>query len=303
MSKSRVTAVCLLAIVVAATVLVPGCARRTTERPTAAVEPSASVEPTEPAPSEPSTAPEEATRVTIYFVRDEKLGAASRQVVTESSPSAWAAAAIEQVLQGPSAMERAAGLRTAVPTGTELNGVTIDDGVATIDVSSAFASGGGSLSMQLRVAQMVFTVDQFPEIDKVAFKVDGESVTAIGGEGVIVDPPVDRADFEDQLPAIMLEKPTPGATVSNPAVSISGTANVFEAQFNAKITDADGTVLGETRVTASSGTGTRGDFSAAIDFDRPNRRPDTPGGYVIVYDISEKDGSVIDEVKVPVRFE
>ena len=51
----------------------------------------------------------------------------------------------------------AIGMVNGIPDGTEVLGVDISDGVATVDLSEEFASGGGSLSMQLRVAQVVFT--------------------------------------------------------------------------------------------------------------------------------------------------
>ena len=152
--------------------------------------------------------------------------------------------------------------------------------------------------MLLRVAQVVYTATQFEGIERVAFKLDGDEVEAIGGEGVIVDPPVTRADFEDQAPPILIESPVPGALSERP-VTISGTANVFEAQFNAKVVDEDEDTLADVAVRATSGTGTRGTFETEIDYSRPSGGT----GAVIVYDLSEKDGSVIDEVRIPVSFE
>jgi spore germination protein GerM len=49
--------------------------------------------------------------------------------------------------------------------------------------------------MQLRVAQIVYTLTEFPIIERVRFRIDGAPVAAIGGEGVVVQPPVAREDF------------------------------------------------------------------------------------------------------------
>ena len=72
---------------------------------------------------------------------------------------------------------------------------------AEVDLSAAFASGGGSLSMLTRVAQAVYTLTAFPTVHAVRFLIEGERVDAIGGEGVIVDPPPTRADLPGQAPA------------------------------------------------------------------------------------------------------
>ena len=91
-------------------------------------------------------------------------------------------------------------MSTAIPEGTELHGVEINDDEATVDLSSQFQSGGGSLSMQLRVAQVVFTATQFEGVETVTILLDGDRVDGIGGEGV---PSTDlhREDFEDFSPA------------------------------------------------------------------------------------------------------
>ena len=100
-----------------------------------------------------------------YFTRGEKVGVAARRVREESS-IALANAAMEALLAGPTAEEAEFGLGTTIPTGTRLNGIAIEDGVATVDLSPEFASGGGSLSMLLRVTQVVCTLTQFDDIER-----------------------------------------------------------------------------------------------------------------------------------------
>ena len=113
----------------------------------------------------------------------------------------------------------------------------------------------------------------------------------------MVGPSVDRDDFEDMLPAILVESPVPGQTVTSP-VRLSGSANVFEAQFNSQVRSAKGKVLAEKPVKATSGSGTRGTFSAKLRFDVTR----STKGTVSVFDISEKDGSIVDRVDIPVRL-
>ena len=217
---------------------------------------------TTPAPTT-STDPEPEparSRVAAYFLRGEKLGVGGRQAEGE----AVARAAVEALLEGPTDDEDAAGLTTAIPEGTELLDLAVTDGTATVDLSGDFDDGGGSASMQARVAQVVATLTQFPSIERVAFRLDGEPVTAIGGEGVAVDPPLGRADIEPQTPAILLESPAPGETVSAP-LTIRGTANTFEANFRVSVTAADGSTLYDSFVTATSGSGERGTFEETFE--------------------------------------
>lgn len=160
---------------------------------------------TAPATAPPVTAPPTAPGTTtapatvaadVFFVRDERVARVARAVVAP----AVARGAMTQLLAGPSAGERAAGLSTSIPAGTALRSLRIVGGVAEVDLSGAFASGGGSSSMLSRVAQVVYTLTAFPTVRSVRFLLDGEKVDSIGGEGVIVDHPLTRADLPDQAP-------------------------------------------------------------------------------------------------------
>jgi Sporulation and spore germination/Immunoglobulin-like domain of bacterial spore germination len=240
------------------------------------------------------TSGEAMTPLRVYFVRLERMGAAGREV--QATP-AVGAAAVRELLAGPTADDRSAGLQSEIPSGTKLNGLTIDNGVATVDLSRAFQSGGGSTSMQLRVAQVVYTLTQFRSVKRVRFRIDGEPVDAIGGEGVVVDPPVSRGAFEDQTPAILVESPTPGSVVTSP-LRVRGTANTFEATLNLRLLDGSGKVLYDNFTTATSGSGTRGTFEQTIPFTISKDGP----GTLVAYEHSAADGSEINVVRIPVEL-
>jgi spore germination protein GerM len=234
------------------------------------------------------------TPLRVYFVRLERMGAAGREV--QATP-AVGAAALRELLAGPTAEDQGADLGSEIPSGTKLNGLTIDNGVATVDLSKAFESGGGSTSMQLRVAQVVYTLTQFPSVKRVQFKIDGKPVEAIGGEGVVVDPPVGRKAFEKQTPAILVESPTPGSVVTSP-LRVRGTANTFEATLNLRLLDGSGKVLYDNFTTATSGSGTRGTFEQTIPFTISKDGP----GTLVAYEHSAADGSEINVVRIPVEL-
>jgi hypothetical protein len=232
----------------------------------------------------------------VYLMRGEHVMAAPRRVAGRGTP---ARLAISALLRPPSAAERSGGLATAIPAATRLLGVTTSGDLATVNLTRAFESGGGSLSMQARVAQVVYTLTRVHGISRVAFALNGQRVTAIGGEGVLVSPPVGRAAFESMAPAILVESPLPGQTATSP-LRVTGSANVFEASFVIQVADWDGRVIAQKTVQATSGTGTRGTFETTIRFPIPGSGPARLT--LIAYEPSARDGSPTHEIEIPLTL-
>lgn len=291
--KVRTLTVAISLVFLSVVLLTGGCASRSNG--------PATKTPRNPsAPTTPSAGTDtdtDTTTVLLYFARGEKIGVAGRQVEAPEKPASLAFNAVQALLEGPTAEEQEFGLGTTIPQGSKVNGVEVNGKRATVDLSSQFASGGGSLSMQMRAAQVVFTLTQFPQITEVAFKLDGKPLEALGGEGLIVSPSVSRSDFEGVLPAILVEHPYPGQDVVSP-ISVSGSANVFEAQFKVEVTDPEGLIITEQKLTATSGTGTRGTFNAQVEFSTQR----TGLGAVIFSEPSPKDGKPTNVVEIPVRM-
>jgi hypothetical protein len=180
--------------------------------------------------------------------------------------TAVAKAAMTALLGGPTKLESGGRqISTAIPDGTTLLGVSAKNGVATVNLSTEYDSGGASDSMQYRLAQVVYTLTQFATIKSVVFQIDGETVTAFGSEGIVIDGPVGRADYYAQLPAIFVDRPAFRAGFASGG-RISGNADVFEATFRITILDAGGTPLVDDQVMASCGTGCRGTFSTTLSY-------------------------------------
>ena len=248
--------------------------------------------PSETTSTDGTTTPAQSS-VAVYFLRDGKVSPVRRTI---AATPAVARAALTTLLDGPTEEESADGLASAIPPGTHLRDIAVADGVATVDLDRAFGEGSGSASMLGRVAQVVATLTRFPTIRRVAFRVDGEPVEAIGAEGVVVDPPIGRAAIEGQTPQILVESPLPGDSVTSP-LRLRGTANVFEATVSLDVRDAAGKLLKRTFTTATSGNGTRGTFDTTLSlpgYDGPVT--------VLAYEASAEDGRPLHVVELPLEL-
>ncbi len=145
--------------------------------------------------------------------------------------------------------------------------VTISDGTATVGLDQASDD---------QLAEIVFTLTQFPTIER---------VDVAGRNGLT------RDDFADYVPPILVESPASGATVGT-TFRVSGSASVFEATLVIQLV-RDGEVLSKQTVTASAGAPDRGTFAAAFH---------APAGALTVqaFAPSAADGSPQHEVDVPV---
>ncbi len=250
--------------------------------------------------STPSATPSGKTMVvSAYFLREarrgEMIGAAHRTIAIPEDKTV-AKSAMTELLKGPTKQEKGAGLKTAIPAKTKLNGINLvsETKVATVDLSMEFLAGDKE-TQRAQVAQVVYTLTQFPTIEKVSFKIAGEEIDKIGD--VALGKPVGRADFEMVTPLIFVETPALFETVTSP-LTISGTANTFEGTFQADILDRHGEVLAHETVQATSGSGTRGTFEAEITFGVPDSGPIT----LKVYELSAKDGSEVNTVEIPLKI-
>jgi len=201
-------------ITVALVALLTGCTNATpTSSPSTTALPASTSSTSSTGTGQPSTSVSAASAMLrVYFVGGEKIAVAGTPA---PGTSAVATVAMNALLAGPQGLAAQTGMTTQIPTGTRLLGVSIASGAATVDLSGSFQSGGGSLSMQLRAAQVVYTLTQFATVQRVEFKLDGTAVGTIGGEGLMVND-VTRSTFEGVTPTILVDAPLPGATVTSP---------------------------------------------------------------------------------------
>ena len=286
-------------LVVAAALAACGSSATPQAAATVTVTPSASAS---PAPSTSARGPLRGNSVVaIYLLRPiggaqpshAPFVATAHRAVPQTK--ALAAAAMKALLAGPTSRERAIGMSSDVPAGTSLRSVTIGGGVATVDLSSAFATAGTKSAMTARLAQVVYTLTRFPSVEGVLFKLDGSPVTSFGATGISFAHPQRRSDYESVTPPIFVDDPAPFDAVST-ALAVSGTADVFEATFRARV--VAGSFHRTLTITATSGSGTRGTFAFAVKLPAGSA-----SAKLTVWDASAEDGAALHTVTIPLAVE
>lgn len=205
---------------------------------------------------------------------------------------------LEQLFAGPTSGELSGvpAISSTVPTGVRVLGLTIGEGIATVDLSAEFGGTDTSPVVAQRMAQVVFTLTSIPHVTEVLFRQDGKAIKAQTSDGQLVGRPVLKADYLDFAAALTVEQPVFGGVGTNP-LHVTGFGAVFEAAFNWVLTDKNGLIIAEGDELTTNGTGWGG-FDFTIDYTIGTKQV----GALIVYTNSAKDGSRIDIREYPVTL-
>jgi Sporulation and spore germination/L,D-transpeptidase catalytic domain/Putative peptidoglycan binding domain len=107
--------------------------------------------------------------VAVSFLRGEQL-------VKVQRPGQTPADAVRELTSGLTRTEARAGFRTYLPPSTRLRSLTVNNRLATINLSTAFGLGRDE-PLLARVTQVVQTLTAFPTVTRVLFLVDGKRIT------------------------------------------------------------------------------------------------------------------------------
>lgn len=219
-----------------------------------------------------------------YLVREERVVPYTDQV---------ALAAVETLINDE---------KSIFPADTRVIDITIDKGLATVNFSKEVLANTnvGSTGEALGIQSVVNTLTEFPNIEKVAFQVEGRSEGPARdwwGHIGLYEQPFTRDLSRVYEPAIWVTHPTPNQVVGIPLL-IKGNARVYEGTVNIRLLDSSGEVLAEDFTTAATGAPGRGDFETSLKFDPP---PEGKGTLEVFW-LSPKDGSEQDKVAVPVLW-
>ncbi len=154
--------------------------------------------PPDPAPQPPVSDAQE--QVSVFWLQySEDAVELTPVTITLDSPAPTEAdqlrAAIERLLQGPANAD----VVSEIPSGTELKALRVASDGVHVDLSEPFTSGGGSASMQGRLAQVIYTASALNPDEPIWLSIDGEPLTVLGGEGLMIDQPTSRQQFQEDF--------------------------------------------------------------------------------------------------------
>jgi hypothetical protein len=221
-----------------------------------------------PAPSGPSAPVEPAPTavVAVHLVRSGPTDFFLEPVPVRvpefgDAPVARVTAAIDALLKltDPDDPE----LFTSVPPGTTLSRASVDGGVVNLDLSGGIVGSSGGSAQELTFAQqLAHTARVDASITAVVLLIDGQPITELWGhldwsDPIEVDPFI--------LSPVTITAPLAGEDVPVGAVTFRGEATVFEATVLVTLLDAEGDLLAEGFVTATTGAPERGTWEWTVE--------------------------------------
>jgi len=128
--------------------------------------------------------------VSVYFVK--QVSTTKNQVipVKRSVKLNKIETVMNELLKGPSDIEKEIGLFTEIPEKTKLIGIKESPDKVEINLSGDFASGGGSESMKLRLKQVSYTAIDAANGKPVYLDLNSKRAELIGGEGLEIPQPL-----------------------------------------------------------------------------------------------------------------
>jgi spore germination protein GerM len=153
-------------------------------------------------PPQPSTTQPPANEKTpnVYWLtpKDKNVALVPQPVkVASVRPNQALEAAFQSLLAGPATEGTGS---TTIPKGTKLLGLRSGNGEVHVNLSEDFTSGGGSTSMMGRVGQVVYTATTLNPKAKVYIDVNGKPLDVLGGEGLELQQPLTRENFQKNYP-------------------------------------------------------------------------------------------------------
>jgi len=131
--------------------------------------------------------------VRVDFVRDNRLVSLFRETSTTAVADRLNTV-IDALVAGPTEIEQANGITSALPAGLTVTVVAIEDKRAVLELSGE-PEGQSATENILAVGQIVLSVTAVPSIDQVSFSHGGTPVEALLADGALTTAPLTANDY------------------------------------------------------------------------------------------------------------
>jgi len=142
----------------------------------------------------------------VYFLGT--INGSDRLQSTSRDVAANPTAVMNELLKGVTADERARRLRSVVPSGTRLLGVSQQGRLLVVDLSKEFFQATGEAQIEA-VAQIVLTARALDGVDRVQILVDGAPREWPRGDGTLTSEPLTEFAFPEVAPSSQPDQPPP----------------------------------------------------------------------------------------------
>lgn len=204
-----------------------------------------------------------------------------RLAAGDGSVAAKIKAAVTAMLDGRTAYD--ADYFSQWPASASVGGVTIDGGVATLDLARATVNAREPTGNAAAVQQLIWTATAFSGGTGVRLLFDGAPRTTWGG--VPVDGTLRRAPAATTLAPVRIIDPQAKA-VTGTSVTVNLAGIVFEATIQVRVRDSGGTVIARKTVRLTAGAPAEGTGVARFTL--------ATGSYTVeAYEVSLKDGHIV----------
>ena len=100
---------------------------------------------------------------------------------------------MQQLINGPDSVKGAdRSLRAVIPDNTNVNQITVRDQICYIDLTREFLTSIDGISRMVTLYSVVNSLVELPDINKVQFTIDGETINFFGTRSIVFDSPLER---------------------------------------------------------------------------------------------------------------
>lgn len=137
--------------------------------------------------------------VNVFFIgknaNNEEVYRAVKRLYNKDVDGSKIKYSMSSLILGPKPNEREKGVYTEIPAATQLISVVEKPDRVIINLSSAFATGGGSESIYKRLYQLIKTAQRNTE-KPVYLYMNGQQADVIGGDGIMLTQPLNENSLD-----------------------------------------------------------------------------------------------------------